>query len=263
MALPKPKHLEPAYGAQFSDPSVVSAYRFRPPYPEEVYTILAGLLADAPRIVLELGCGLGEIARRLAPQMDRVDAVDPSHAMLALARALPGGERRNIQWYCCTAEEFTYVPGYGLVIAAESLQWMDWHRVLPVIRAALTPCGRLVVLDRRLDTVPWWSVLKPLIPQYSTNRDFQPYDLLDELARRQLFHPEGRATTTPVRYSQSVEDYIESWHSRNGFSRERMNAARASEFDARVQEVVEPYAQAGLLHYGMHVDVAWGVPRLG
>jgi SAM-dependent methyltransferase len=260
MALPKPKHLEPEYGTQFSDPSVASAYPFRPPYPDEVYTILAGLMVDAPRLVLELGCGLGEIARRLAAQTDRVDAVDPSQAMLAVARTLPGGERRNIQWCCCTAEEFTYVPGYGLVIAAESLHWMDWHRVLPAIRAALAPRGRLAVLGRRPDTVPWWRALRPLIPLYSTNRDFQPYDLLEELARRQLFHPEGRATTTPVLFGQSIEDYVESWHSRNGFSRDRMSTARALEFDARVREIVMPYAQAGLLRYEVQVDLAWGVP---
>lgn len=87
MALSKPKHLEPEYGAQFSDPSVARAYRFRPPYPDEVYTILERLLGDATRVVLELGCGLGEIARRLAAQMDRVDAVEPSHAMLERALA--------------------------------------------------------------------------------------------------------------------------------------------------------------------------------
>jgi SAM-dependent methyltransferase len=110
-AWPKPKHLGPEYGAQFSDPSVASAYRFRPPYPDEVYTLLEGLLVDAPRLVLELGCGLGEIARRLATQTDRVDAVEPSHAMLTLARTLPGGGRQNVHWFCCTAEEFAYVLG--------------------------------------------------------------------------------------------------------------------------------------------------------
>jgi SAM-dependent methyltransferase len=262
MALSKPKHLEPEYGAQFSDPSVASAYRFRPPYPEEVYTILAGLIVDAPRVVLELGCGLGEITRRLAVQTDRVDAVEPSHAMLALARTLPGGGCGNIHWYCCTAEEFAYVPGYELVIAAESLHWMDWQRVFPAIRAVLAPRGSLAVLDRRLDTVPWWRALQPLIPRYSTNRDFQPYDLREELARRQLFHPEGRATTTPVLFSQSVEDYIESWHSRNGFSRDRMSVSRALEFDARVREIVKPYAQAGFLRYEVQVELAWGAPSL-
>jgi SAM-dependent methyltransferase len=262
MTLPKPKHLEPEYGSQFSDPSVAQAYRFRPPYPAEVYTILEGLIVDVPRLVLELGCGLGEIARRLAAQTDRVDAVEPSRAMLALARTLPGGERRNIHWHCCTAEEFAYVPGYSLVIAAESLHWMDWYRVLPAIRTSLSSRGRLAVLNRRLNTVPWWRALQPLIPLYSTNRDFQPYDLLDELARRQLFHPEGRATTTPVLFSQSVEDYIASWHSRNGFSRERMNTSRALEFDTRVREIVMPYAQAGLLHYKVQVELAWGVPSI-
>jgi SAM-dependent methyltransferase len=262
MAVPKPTHLEPEYSSQFSDPSVARAYRVRPPYPDEVYTILDGLIVDAPRIVLELGCGLGEIARRLAAQTDRVDAVEPSHAMLELACTLPGGERRNIHWLCCTAEEFAYAPGYSLVIAAESLHWMDWQRVLPAIRGCLTPQGKLAVLDRRLDTVPWWSALQPLIPLYSTNRDFQPYDLLEELARRQLFHLEGRATTTPVLFSQSIDDYIESWHSRNGFSRERMSASRALEFDAQVRDIVMPYAQAGLLRYDVQVELAWGVPSI-
>lgn len=116
--------------------------------------ILEGLLRDAPRVVLELGYGLGEIARRLAAQTDRVDAVEPSRAMLTLARQLPGGEQRNIQWYGCTAEAFTYVAGYGLVIAAESLQWMDWDHVFPAVRVALAPHRNLVVLDRRLDRVP-------------------------------------------------------------------------------------------------------------
>ena len=74
MILPKPKHLGPEYGAQFSDPSVASAYCFRPSYPDEVYTILERLLGDTPRCA-RTWCGLGEIAQRFAPQTDRVDAV--------------------------------------------------------------------------------------------------------------------------------------------------------------------------------------------
>jgi SAM-dependent methyltransferase len=261
MDLPKPTHLAPEYGAQFSDPSVARAYRFRPPYPEEVYVILEGLMVDSPRIVLELGCGLGEIARRIAAQVDRVDAVDPSQAMLAVARTLPGGGVRNIRWFHCTAEEFPYEPGYALVITAESLHWMDWQRVLAAVRMCLSPRGRLaIILDRRPDTVPWWSALQPLIPVYSTNRDFKPYDLLEELTTRQLFHLEARVTTTPVPFSQPVDRYIDSWHSRNGFSRNRMPALSAAEFDERVREVVMPYADAGVLRYEVQVEMAWGVP---
>ena len=39
---PKPTHLQPEYGAQFSDSSVAAAYGFRPPYPEEAYTNTSG-----------------------------------------------------------------------------------------------------------------------------------------------------------------------------------------------------------------------------
>jgi SAM-dependent methyltransferase len=261
MTLPKPKHLAPAYGSQFSDPGVARAYRFRPPYPDEVYGLLEGLIVDRPRSVLELGCGLGEIARRLAARVERVEAVDPSPAMLALARTLPGGAHRHVHWFCCAAEDFVYGSEYALVIAAESLHWMDWQCVLPAVRAALSPNGRLaLILGRRLDTVPWWGALHPLIPLYSTNRDFKPYDLLEELARRHLFHPEGCTTTTPVPFSQSVDAYIESWHSRNGFSRDRMGTRRAEAFDDRVRGIITPYAHEGFLCYDIQVEVVWGVP---
>src|SRR5262249_55186769 len=65
---PKPDHLGPEYAAQFGDPSVVAAYRHRPPYPAEVFDILVGLIADEPRAVLDVGTGTGEIARGLAPR---------------------------------------------------------------------------------------------------------------------------------------------------------------------------------------------------
>src|SRR6478736_3182355 len=112
--LPKPKHLEPQYGAQFQDGSVVEAYPMRPPYPPEVFQILLGVIEDEPRIVLDLGCGTGDIARNLAPHVERLDAVDPSPAMLAKARSLPGGDDPHLHWIETTAEEFDYPTRYSL-----------------------------------------------------------------------------------------------------------------------------------------------------
>jgi ubiquinone/menaquinone biosynthesis C-methylase UbiE len=88
---PKPKHLGPQYGARFRDQSVVAAYAHRPPYPAEVFDVLARLVRDVPRTVLDLGCGTGDIACVFAPRVDRLDAVDPSPAMLARGRTLAGG----------------------------------------------------------------------------------------------------------------------------------------------------------------------------
>jgi 2-polyprenyl-3-methyl-5-hydroxy-6-metoxy-1,4-benzoquinol methylase len=74
--IPKPKHLSTNYAVQFKDESIVAAYQYRPPYPDEVFAILTGLLSYKPARVLDAGCGMGNIARRLAGMVDGVDAVD-------------------------------------------------------------------------------------------------------------------------------------------------------------------------------------------
>jgi ubiquinone/menaquinone biosynthesis C-methylase UbiE len=61
---------------------LVSAYPARPAYPSAVIALLADLVHDTPRVVLDIGCGTGELARRLALLVDRVDAVDFSSGML-------------------------------------------------------------------------------------------------------------------------------------------------------------------------------------
>ncbi len=50
--IPKPRHLEAEYGAQFKDRSVAAAYMNRPPYPAEVFDVLESLVVGEPRVVL-------------------------------------------------------------------------------------------------------------------------------------------------------------------------------------------------------------------
>ena len=79
---PKPVHLSTIYAEQFRDESVVAAYRQRPDYPPATFDILAGLICDEPRTVLDVGCGTGFIARRLADYVNHIHAIDPSSAMI-------------------------------------------------------------------------------------------------------------------------------------------------------------------------------------
>ncbi len=105
-----PPHYAPEHehASVFQYTGVVRAYQNRPPYPVELYAMLRELVVDEPRVILELGCGLGEIARELATDVDHVDAVDPSEPMLALGQALPGGGHPNLRWHLSSAEEFGY-----------------------------------------------------------------------------------------------------------------------------------------------------------
>ena len=111
--IPKPKHLGPQYSSQFKDKSVAAAYLYRPPYPSELFDILESPIGEGPRVVLDIGCSTGEIAVPLAGRVDRVDAVDPSEAMLKMAQTRPGWDQKNIRWVCKNAEDFDYKERYG------------------------------------------------------------------------------------------------------------------------------------------------------
>jgi SAM-dependent methyltransferase len=258
--LPKPKGLGPAYGAQFGDRSVADAYPTRPPYPHQLFTILLGLIHDESPMILDLGCGTGDIARHLAPHVAHVDAVDPSRAMIARGQALPGGQHSNIGWIVSTAEDFAYATTYALAVTAESLHWMDWYAVLPRIRRSLATHGRLaIVLGRGFRNEPWAEEVGQLIARYSTNREYEPYNLLTELAKRSLFLPEHAIQTQPIEFTQSVDDYIESFHSRNGLSRERMGP-NAAAFDDQLKAIIAQYQPDPVLTFELVADLTWGVP---
>ena len=94
----KPAGLEPSYAAQFNDAWVVAAHATRPPYADQSVPFLVDLAGRADARILDLGCGSGELARRIAPSVHAITAIDCSDRMIALARALPGGDAPNVEW---------------------------------------------------------------------------------------------------------------------------------------------------------------------
>jgi SAM-dependent methyltransferase len=258
--LPKPTHLAPEYGAQFQDAAIVAAYHHRPPYPAEVFALLAGLITDPPRHVLDVGCGTGYVARPLAALVDRVDALDPSAAMLAAGQQAPGGDAPNLRWILGYAEDALLDPPYALITAGASLHWMEWAVVMPRFRASLTPHGYLAIINDGTLPGPWRDALQPIIDRYSTNRLYQPYNLIDELTHRGLFEPVGEQRTPPHPFPQPIAAYIESFHARNGLSRDRMPPAAAAAFDAEAQATLAELCPDGSVPLQVYGEVVWGRP---
>ncbi len=256
----KPDHLGPEFAAQFEDASVVAAYHLRPPYQDGIFDVLTGLIADRPRIVLDAGAGTGEIARPLAARVDRVDAVDPSRGMIAKGRRLPGGDGPSLRWINETAEAAILPPPYALITAAASLHWMDWEIALPRFRDLLTPRGVFAVIEDREHAPPWVAPLGQLIAAFSTNRAYRPYNVIVELETRGLFRRLGRHETPVASFRQSVDDYVESFHARNGCSRDRMRPERAAAFDRRLRSLVTPFAPDGIITRRRTNEIVWGLP---
>ncbi|MGO8951489.1 MAG: class I SAM-dependent methyltransferase [Ktedonobacterales bacterium] len=255
---PKPSHLSLKHAEQFKDASMVDAYQYRPPYPDETFSRLSALMIEEPPTVLDVGCGTGDLCRRLVNVAERVDAVDFSEAMIEKGKALPGGDHPLLNWIYGRVEEVELRPPYALITAGESLHWMEWEVVMPIFHRSLSPRGYLAMVGRGTEPSPWDSALQILIGQYSTNRDYRPYDLVDELERRHLFHRQGTILTQPVPFVQSGEDYICSIHSRNGFSRQRMGKEAAQTFDAEVRKLLAPFLREGQLALSVFSRIVWG-----
>jgi SAM-dependent methyltransferase len=265
--IPQPAHLGPAYGAVFKDEDVVHAYQYRPPYPEEVFRVLRSLAVDQPRRVLDVGCGTGHIARRLSPLVDSLDAVDFSEAMIETARRLPGGDQPNLRWILSSVEGALLIPPYALITAGESLHWLTWGDVFPRFVKVLSPSGVLAIVNRSWDRSPIVRErLGPIFATFSTNRDYRPYDLVEELENRGLFRTLGRARTEPEPWTPTIGEYLECRHSQNAFSRQRMGRM-AGAFDDAIRKAIGALidegaiqVEGGRLQLSVDATVVWGKP---
>ena len=161
-------------------------------------------------------------------------------------------------------EEVTLDPPYDLITAGGSLHWMDWSAVLPRFAAALEPGAFLAIVDRHEHEPPWREAFKPVYRRYSTNQDWRPYDLVQELESRGLFRKVGKWESDPVPFAQQVEDYIEALHSMSGFARERMDQGAASAFDGAARAILLAHADTGgKLHMSIVGAIEWGTPLAG
>lgn len=141
----------------YVDPRLVDLYDIENPRGADTdfYVRLAAEL-DARRII-DLGCGTGLLTRELAVDGRQVVGVDPSPAMLAVARQKPGAER--VQWVEGDSSALG-TPEADLVlmtgnVAQVFLDDAEWAATLRAIHAALRPGGHLAFESRNPDDQAW------------------------------------------------------------------------------------------------------------
>jgi SAM-dependent methyltransferase len=109
------------------------------------------------RTILDLGCGTGHLTRSLATDRRRVVGIDPSHAMLDVARNQPGAER--VQWMIGDAGALG-APDADLVIMTGNVAQVfvedaEWEEALRGIHAALRAGGYLAFGSRNPEHRAW------------------------------------------------------------------------------------------------------------
>lgn len=158
----------------------------RLPYAPGLADALASSLAlDGQRRLLDVGCGPGTVALRLAPLFEAVVGLDPDPEMLDHAsRAAARSHIGNTTWVCERAEALPADLGsFRAVTFAASFHWMDRPRVAAAVATMLDPDGAVVQVDapgyrsEELTAETWQGIL-PFPPP--------PDDVVDQLRRRYL-----------------------------------------------------------------------------
>ncbi|MEZ4868290.1 MAG: class I SAM-dependent methyltransferase [Caldilineaceae bacterium] len=261
----QPKQFSVEHSSIFQDVSVVAAYAHRSPYPPKTFDLLAGLIdrMSSPIRILDAGCGTGQMTQGLLPHADRIDAVDISAAMIAAGKQMAYGADPRIHWIVGSIDEVAFNPPYALIVAAASLHWMPWAVTLPRFAQVLSKDGYLALVEVRSAPNAWNDALTPILAQYSMNQDFQPYNMLTvaaELQQQGLFRQLGVTETASIAFRQSITDWVEAFHATNGFSRDRMDIARAAEFDKHVRQIITKHCPNGMVEQQIGARIVFGKP---
>lgn len=246
-------------GDVFRDAEVARLYSYRAPYPAAVFTLLRRLLV-APGTILDAGAGTGALARGMLPFAQRIDAVDPSDAMIAAGRRSPNGDDRRIRWLVGRAEDAPISPPYGLITCGASLHWMDLDSVLPRFHTALAPGAVVAIVDTDNVHGPYHDDVLAVIRRYSElEHHAGMQDLIGTLEAGGHFVVLGTERTDPTPVEQSVDEYVEFLHSTSTLARIRLGE-RSAAFDDELRSILVRHG-IERLHYDVVGTVTWGRPR--
>lgn len=139
---------------------------------------------SVPTVVYDLGCGAGQITRRLATRWPaaRVTGVDSSAAMLSQARA----GQTTIRWIEADINEWAPDEPPDLIFSNAALHWLDDHEtLLPRLIGYLRPGGVLAVQMPRNHGEPSHTAIVETVERGAWRQRLEPL-----LRRRPVAPPE-------------------------------------------------------------------------
>jgi len=191
--------------------------RFRPRYPNVLETILRDTFRlDGHGRLLDLGCGPGTVAIRIAHMFEDVLAKDPEPDMLEEGRECAArAGLSNIEWRHGSSEDLSPALGqFRLVTMGNSFHWMDRDRTLEALYDIVIEGGGVAVVGEGAPIpppppTPWRVAINEVLRKYLGARTL-PWDrdALPKPTERHEFYLE-RSRFTGLR--SHVESFDVTW----------------------------------------------------
>ena len=153
--------------------------------------LLARVDADDPGLVVDLGCGPGELTLGLAQRWPdaRIVGVDSSPEMLERARALDTDGR--VEWVGASAEEWHPESGgaVDVLVTNATLQWVPSHlRLIPSWLEGLTPGGTFAMQVPANFDAPSHRLMREVAARHARADDLRPgLDRAQAVARPETY----------------------------------------------------------------------------
>jgi ubiquinone/menaquinone biosynthesis C-methylase UbiE len=153
-------------------------HQYRRGYPPAVFDTLAGTFGlTSDDIVIDVGCGTGQLALPLAAKVRAVAGVDPEPDMLARARrAAAEQDVTNVAWLLGADTDMPTLAALlggqraGAVTIGQALHWMRYRDLFPALVPLLRPGGGVAVITNGtplwLQDSAWSQALRGFLEQW-------------------------------------------------------------------------------------------------
>ena len=157
-------------------------HEYRRGYPSAVIDTLAGAFGlTSSDVVIDLGCGTGQLTLPIARLVHAVAGVDPEPDMLARARqAAAELQVRNASWFLGADTDVPALAALlgnrraGAVTIGQALHWMRYRELLPALVPLLRPGGGIAVISNGtpmwLQDSAWSRALRSFLEQWLGSR---------------------------------------------------------------------------------------------
>ena len=153
-------------------------HQYRRGYPPAVIDALIGAFSlTGDDVVIDLGCGTGQLTLPIASRVRAVTGVDPAPDMLARARQAAAEQGvKNVSWLLGADTDIPALAALlgsrcaGAVTIGQALHWMRYRELIPALVPLLRPGGGIAVITNGtpmwLQDSPWSRALRGFLEQW-------------------------------------------------------------------------------------------------